>query len=351
MVDVYKYLVNNNISSQEVTALYDILIINPELTLAIPTLELTNNNIQNYFQTFEEIVFLNKDLEIHSTLDAIDNKGNNIQTSTKFDESKIYIVIKKDEYLIATNTNNIGIDNTQYSQSINLFLPTNTFGIFKFYTSSDFKNAKLHDIGRLVDGVLDDDNEEPQIISGSPDCTTNPRSLNELSGNYKREQLHAIKFDDMNIIRSYESGFNLPRIELQVVYAFLNGSTGFLDLVYKSYRTHKRDRGNYVSNIELDIASWKYEKYGDTWRGDWFEIDDKGPEVSFNIGVTAKFKIPGTTESSATANATINFKKKDRKMGSVIIEYCDFVDNINGESYKVAGSGSSGFYFRQRIKP
>jgi len=53
----------------------------------------------------------------------------------------------------------------------------------------------------------------------------------------------------------------------------------------------------------------------------------------------------------ASVKATINFKKKDRKMGSVIIEYCDFVDNINGESYKVAGSGSSGFYFRQRIKP
>jgi len=341
------YRFNNQVNLDSISML------NPMITIAYPSLAFhEGESLEQHLQQIDYIVLLyDLDPDEEKTLTALTPSGQSVTISSIFDETKRYCVIKYSEELIAVNA----VTNKTYYGSnvpinLSMFTPTVTIGDYKMYKNEDFLNA-AYQSGQVLSGLITSPPVDPPItwppVSPPSGCDRDV---------LRKDELHKIKFSGLDCIRNYESGFHLPTLELVVAYAIprYNGGSVAVDLVFKDVRIHwKHCSTHYSDPLALDIVTWNKTLYGygDTWQVLWIERDYwDAVSGEFTLGFNVSFKLPGDNTLGVNVGYKVTRQKKDKQLGTSLIEYCDAAHN-EGVEYKVASCNESGgFWFKEHIR-
>lgn len=320
---------------------------NPLMEIGYPSYAFFDS-IETFEQHIDRIqyyVVLDNDTDPESplvtTLPAYDANGNSVQIANSFDESVRYAVVAMDEaHDAVVNDAATTVKGRTKPTSLVNFTPSNVVGNVKYYEEATIKNAQYIDGGGSG------------TISGNPVNLFPPAPCDRPAN--KKDQLRKIRFSNKDAVKVIEKGFRLPKVELNITYAFAAvNSNGliFLDQFFTQVDKHWEDMTSSswtnVDIINQQIKTWLPTDV-DTW-GVLFVEDDGGQSTSFTFGVTPKYTVDKKWEIGVPLSFTVPTRNNDDIAGLVIIEYCDPAEG-EGTAYKIYTGGNDGMWFRENFQ-
>gem|GEM_PF-5995923 len=329
------------------SAVQNLLAQNPLLEIAYPSFAFfeSTETFEQHIGRIQYYIVLDNSTDPEdaatTTLPAYDASGNAVQIANTFDESVRYAVITMDEaHDAVVNDANTTVKGIAKPNSLSNFTPSSVVGNVKYYEEATIRNAQYLDGGNFGTGTAN-----PVSFSPPSNCD---RPAN------KKDQLYKIRFSNKDAVKVIESGFRLPRVELNITYGVAavtsNGNiTGgqFFTQVDKKWDDMDGSSWSGVANLSQQIKTW-LPSDADTW-GVLFVESDGGQSASFTFGVSPKFTVNKQFEFTTPVGFVVPTKSKDDIAGSVIIEYCDPAEE-EGTSYKVYSGGNDGMFFRENFQ-
>jgi hypothetical protein len=340
LADFLKNNGSNFRSSNVSDELNHLVLDNPMLTIAYPSLAFKEESFEEHLDKIDYTVMLFDDIDEVSELPAFDSEGRLVHISSDFDENIRYCVVKYNEAYIAVNSSTL---KTFFEDDVprNLFETKahDTIGEYLMYSAADLINSRLKESNTYFRGGGE----------GAADSCELPCERDCFK---TKDELHRVKWSTKHCLKTVEDGFHLPQVEMIAYYAIPQYATGTIkvDLVAKDVFMHWQDMtGKFSEPIGQEIATWKPE-LGDRWQVLWIERDYwNSVQSKFTIGFTVGFKVDG---ENATGNASLEITsmKKDKEIGSSLIEYCDKAQD-EGDVYKpLSCGGVGGFWFREHVR-
>ena len=368
LFDLIKYKKSN---SKTYDVLNSLIGINPVITVAYPSFAFhEDETFDEHLSSIDYTVILIDDPEEVESLPAFNSNGELMQISSEFNENLNYCVIKYSEGEIAVNRKT---HKTLFGENVvpelSDFTPKKTIGEYDIYNPADLINARFKNEGRYYydQSITKNDLNDCDYYNNDPSGGGDGGGIDPREGCDEpcdrdclpktKDELHRVKFSSKKAVKKFESGWHLPRLELIAWYVIPKINSDFVtsaDLVQKDLRIHwKHMTGKWSSALGNEIITWK-NNYGDVWSVLWAERDYwHTVSEKYSIGFSAKFDVEGV-EVKADVKYEVTVKKKDKIIGTSLIEYCDPAFG-EGDDYKpytfIDDDGTSGgFWFREHIR-
>lgn len=365
---LYELIENSHRSSDYWEELNDLVLNNPLITIAFPSYAFRDHeSFEEHLSNIDYTVLLFDNPDDVNYLVALNSNNQIVNISSKFNEEKNYCVIKSSEQYLAMNTgNNASPFGEMMPSNLAQFTPQLSIGPFNIYWTIE------GDIAQMIDrGELDDIPEYDYLVQlNSCDRDEYEEYLDPRDGEgcdelcdrdcppKTKDELHRIKWSSKKAVKVYENGFHLPNLELYshyVIPTFISTNKVEVKVLPKYIVGHWKDMtGDWSEPLKLEIVEWALEEnMAEDWQVTWFERDYWNTVTEkFSIGFSVTGSYEGT-EASATVGYDLSIKKKDKCIGSSMIEYCD---PALGEGYEyhpfsfLPDGSDGGFWFREHVK-
>jgi hypothetical protein len=365
---LYDVVENSGRASAYWNVLEDRALMNPLITLAFPSYAFRQNeSFADHLSRVDYFVLLVDDPDRVDHLPAFTPDGQSMTIGSNFDENLNYCVLKSSEMYVAVNSIDHGSPlGESMPVAIDQFLPQKTIGTYQLYWTIESDLAQMMERSELEE--LPAERYHYQITACSEQENTeylDPRDGDGCDEICERDcppktkdELHRIKWSSKKALKVYESGFHLPNVELYVHYViptFTSATKVDVKVIPKQIVGHWKDMTeNWSEALQLELEEWDLEaNMGEDWLVTWFERDYwHTVNEKFSIGFSTTGSFEGN-EAKATVGYDISIKKKDKCIGSSIVEYCDpaLGEGYDYHTYNYLPDGSDGgFWFREHVK-